>query len=93
MTRHLPEQGNPPENQREVGKFRKKQVTVEAVQWTGENREAVEEFVGLVMDLQGTRSLCFGFEVAIPGDYFVRDTDGNVEVFSATVFEETYEPA
>lgn len=78
------------------GKFRKKPVEVEAVQWTGENSAAVAEFLGYEGDDWradlGVLTVSDFYRV-VRGDFIVRFPDGATEPVSAHKFEETYEPA
>lgn len=72
-------------------RFRKKQVEVEAIQWTGENREEVAAFVGDRGTVAATTvSLWTG--TALTGDYIVRSEEGGWRVYSPEVFEATCEP-
>lgn len=77
-----------------TGRFRKKLVEVEAVQWTGENRREVEAFAGANLvfsdDGRGIRMWC---GIANPGDYIYRDFDGSRRCSPPASFEATYEPA
>lgn len=94
---------NPPENQREVGKFRKKQGEVEAMRYLpGENCEALFAWIGVTHDEEDCHS---GAELLLlddrtgrcnvtnPGDYVVREPDGRFFPYKPAIFEETYEPA
>lgn len=59
--------------------YKTRQVTVEAVLWTGENAEEMEQSIGFV-------------PVAVaPGFYYVRRS-GHLDVLSGTKFHATYEP-
>jgi hypothetical protein len=66
----------------EVKRYRKKPVEVEAVQWTGENREEVDAVVGRAFDPRF---------VAVPGDWIILDPDLGVTSLSPKDFEATYE--
>lgn len=75
-------------------RFRKKQVEVEAVQWTGENREEVEAFLAPVKpSFSGDRLKLF--MTFIPkGDWIVGDPDStSLATIPPETFEATYEPA
>lgn len=76
-------------------RFRKKQLEVEAVQWTGENREEVAEFANLSDARVGdSGTLYVGYEaVAQPGDWIVRLDTGTILRYKPDEFEATYEPA
>ena len=76
--------------------YRKKPVTVEAVQWTGENRAEMREFidsevfeiiprVGLVIHtLEGDHH-------ASPGDYIIKGVNGEFYPCKPDIFIKTYE--
>ena len=76
--------------------YRKKPVTVEAVQWTGENRAEMCEFidsevfeiiprVGLVIHtLEGDHH-------ASPGDYIIKGVNGEFYPCKPDIFAKTYE--
>ena len=78
--------------------YRKKPVTVEAVQWTGENRAEMCEFidsevfeiiprVGLVIHtLEGDHH-------ASPGDYIIKGVNGEFYPCKPDIFAKTYESA
>ena len=78
--------------------YRKKPVTVEAVQWTGENHAEVCEFidpevfeiiprVGLVIHtLEGDHH-------ASPGDYIIKGVNGEFYPCKPDIFAKTYESA
>lgn len=92
---------NPPENQCEVGKFRKKQVEVEAVQWTGENIEEIHAFMSprqpayMAGFSNADDLLGLPGGVANKGDWVIKDDEfeGYFAPCPPDVFEETYEPA
>jgi hypothetical protein len=71
-------------------RYRKKQVEVEAVQWTGENREEVEAFAGGSVLLRDGAAL--HHLEAIRGDWIVRSDEGVPRVVPAERFQATYEP-
>lgn len=78
--------------------YRKKPVVVEAVQWTGENRAEMCEFidpevfeiiprVGLVIHtLEGDHH-------ASPGDYIIKGVNGELYPCKPDIFAKTYESA
>ena len=78
--------------------YRKKPVTVEAVQWTGENHAEMCEFidpevfeiiphVGLVIHtLEGDHH-------ASPGDYIIKGVNGEFYPCKPDIFAKTYESA
>lgn len=80
----------------EPKRFRKKAIEVEAVQWTGENREEVEAFVGDSTQLTfGATTLLLWSGTVYPGGFVIRNPKAPDKVFvrSASEFEATYEPA
>lgn len=79
-------------------KYRKKPVTVEAVQWTGENWKELIELenfsdVGLFGN-NGDLAVktLEGWLYASPGDYIIRGIRGEFYPCKPDIFEETYEP-
>lgn len=78
----------------------KRPVEIQAVQWTGSNREEIEEFTGgkaIFMDwLYGkTPDLIIptleGNHQALVGDYIIRGVRGEFYPCKPDIFEETYE--
>lgn len=81
-----------------IKKYKKKPVTIEALQWTGENLNEVRDFVG--------EYLMFNYESGIPqvylktlegnmhasaGDYIIKGIYGEFYACKPDVFTETYE--
>ena len=75
-------------------KYRKKPVVIDALQWTGENREEMIEFVN--------NEAVVGIEwIAIPtleetmratvGDYIIRGVHGELYSCKPDIFAKTYE--
>lgn len=83
-------------------KYRKKPVVIEAVRWTGENIEEINNFCGnyakfatshlgnVVFYSLGIETL-EGFMQASVGDYIIKDANGEFYPCKAHIFEETYE--
>lgn len=75
--------------------YRKKPVTVHAIQWTGDNYDEVKEFVGDSMetfhfkDTIGIRTL-EGTMAAYAGSYIIRGVQGEFYPCRSDIFEETY---
>lgn len=83
-------------------RFRKKPVVVDAVQWTGNNRQEINNFVGggsslgyikedgqnlfEIVTLEGTMA-------ASPGDWIIKGVQGERYPVKDDIFHETYEPA
>ena len=86
-------------------KFRKKPVTVEAVRWTGENREEIRTFCprdaffaparqdteGHITAWQLLIDSLEGIMYAETGDYIIKGVKGEYYPCKANIFEETYE--
>lgn len=77
-------------------KYRKKPVTVEAVQWRGDNLDEVKEFVGqfLLVDdiLQRIYiSTLEGRMEAKLSDYVIKGVNGEFYPCKPTIFEKTYD--
>ncbi len=76
--------------------YRKKPVVIEAIQWTGEDRQAVKDFVpeagfGFVGD-ELTITTLEGQMHASPGDWIIRGVKGEFYPCKPDIFEATYEP-
>lgn len=82
-------------------RFRKKPVEIDAVQWTGVNRNAVAEFIATtavstvvtyladeihINTLEGTM-------IASQGDWIIRGVKGELYPCKPDIFEATYEAA
>ena len=64
-----------------MAKYRKKPVVIEAVQWTGENREEVLKFVGHDAFVGIEEISIFtleGIMIASVGDYIIRGVQGEL---------------
>ena len=79
-----------------MSKYRKKPVVVEAVQWTGENVEEIEEFMKDAKEDYGlseeSRRIYFGgLMFAMAGDYIIKDEKGEFYPCEPEIFHKTYE--
>jgi hypothetical protein len=79
-------------------KFRKKPVVIDAVQWTGENPDALDVFCGNSIDWQkGQGELLIatseGDMIAREGDWIIKGVKGEFYPCKPDIFEATYEPA
>lgn len=88
-----------------MAQYRKIPVVVEAVKWTGDNREEINNFIGLAdnpdeakhgFDKKGTlliRTLesGHGMHTATIGDYIIKGVEGEFYPCKPSVFEKTYE--
>jgi len=76
-------------------KYRKKPIIVEAIQYDGNNRKELQEFVGLglhgakdnMLAIQTLEGLLF----AQVGDYIIKGIQGEFYPCKPDIFKETYE--
>ncbi len=78
-------------------RFRKKPVEIEAVQWTGENRDEIKAFIdeaafGFAFGELSIHTL-EGSMKASPGDWIIRGVQGEHYPCKPDIFEATYDPA
>lgn len=77
-----------------MNKYRKKPVIVDAIQWTGTNKVAVQHFVGRYLDLT-PRGLVIptleGDHFASVGDYIIKGVKGEFYPCKPDIFYKTYE--
>lgn len=84
-----------------IQSYRKKPVVVQAVRYTGYNVPEVAGFIGLspfdLIPSSGQRGLMIptleGVMRAVPGDYIIRGTRGEVYPCKPGPFEDTFELA
>lgn len=78
-------------------KFRKKPVVIDAVQWTGENRDEIFQFAGRSAfwgDVTGmVIKTLEGEHKASEGDWIIRGVHGEHYPCKPDIFEKTYERA
>ncbi len=78
-------------------KYRKKPVVVEAIQWTGQNLEAVSAFTCIPQENLGhigqhvTLQTLEGLMFAAPGDWIIKGVKGEFYPCKPDIFEATYE--
>ena len=76
-------------------KYRKKPVTIDAIQWTGKNQEEIKNFVKQDMYFSSVGELYIitleGEMRAPPGDYIIKGVDGEFYPCKPDIFEKTYE--
>lgn len=75
-------------------KYRKKPVTIEAIQWTGKNEEEIRHFVKQDMYfISNDLYICTleGDMAASPGSYIIKGVDGEFYPCKSEIFERTYE--
>ena len=84
-------------------KYRKKPVVIEAVEWTGYNRDEVLALVAggdprgeRVVEMAGEDALRIrtleGDMIAVPGSYIIRGVKGELYPCRPDIFAATYEP-
>jgi len=78
-------------------KFRKKPIEVEAIQYTGENKNEIKEFVGdyILLDWRKNISLHTlegDMKISI-GDWIIKGIKGEFYPCKRDIFKETYEEA
>lgn len=74
-----------------VGRFRKKPVVVEALQWTGENIEELRAFIPKKL-LRGTKIVTLeGVMTISRGDWIIKGVLGEYYPCKPDVFEKTYD--
>jgi hypothetical protein len=78
-------------------KFRKKPVVIDAVQWTGDNRSEILEWVGVSAVWGSSSGLTIrtleGDHNASIGDWIIRGVKGEFYPCKPDIFAMTYEPA
>lgn len=77
-----------------IKKYRKKPVTIEAIQWTGKNLCDIDHFVGGVVDNNGITLIIHTLEgnmKASIGDYIVKGVNGEFYPCKPDIFAKTYE--
>ena len=77
-----------------VKRYRKKPVEVLAVQFNGENKVEIQEFVGKYLD-QTVKGLIIptleGDLIASAGDYIIQGVNGEFYPCKPDIFQKTYE--
>lgn len=78
-----------------IKRYRKKPVIVEAVQWTGSNRQEINRFVGSVLLTAPTNSLIIktleGNHFAKVNDFIIKGIHGEFYPCKPDIFMKTYE--
>ena len=75
-------------------RYKKKPIEIDAMQWTGENREALSVFMGQRGFINGKHVEIFTLEgvmSASPGDWIIRGIVGELYPCTQYVFEQSYE--
>jgi len=77
--------------------YRRKPLAVEAIQWTGDNKVNVKDFLGgsfAGTDVMQTRFWVenpIGTQILYKENYVVREADGHCYVVSKVIFEALYD--
>lgn len=86
----------------EVEKFRKKPVSVDAIEWTGDNFDDIKDFAGDKVKIKDGELIVVTPEdgkktkaehVATKGDYVIRGVKGEFYFCKPDIFRKTYSPA
>lgn len=75
-------------------KYRKKPVTIEAIQWLGTNLSEIDDFVGESITNKGTTLIIHTLEgdmEASIGDYIIKGVKGEFYPCKPDIFLATYE--
>lgn len=81
-----------------ISKFRKKPVVIEAIKWTGENKQEISLFMDMVLRTNAKNAYELeiptleGTMIASTGDWIIRGVDGEFYPCKPDIFEKTYEP-
>ena len=80
--------------------FRKKPVTITAIDWTGDNFDAIKKFAGDNVSLENGELVIKTLEdgvdgkvkhVASIGDFIIRGVEGEYYFCKPSIFKQTYE--
>lgn len=79
-------------------KYKKKPVVIEAVQWTGNNKEEILDFCNgsssfTAADGYIAINTLKGIIIASAGDYIIKGVCGEFYLHKPDIFNKTYEPA
>ena len=77
-----------------IKKFRKKPVTIEAIQWTGKNLSEIGNFVGGSIANKSTILIIHTLEgdmEASIGDYIIKGVNGEFYPCKPDIFDKIYE--
>ena len=79
-----------------IKKYVKKPIEIEAVQWTGDNTEEIEEFTNWracqnIYKISMIIATPKGEMRVLPGDYIIKDANGEFYPCKPDIFEKTYE--
>lgn len=73
--------------------YRKKPIVIETIQWTGDNLEELQNFVGSALAYDGKLIIhtLEGDHVAKVGDYIIKGVHGEFYPCKPDIFAKTYE--
>jgi hypothetical protein len=88
-----------------IMKYRKKQIVIEAIQWTGFNLDEIKDFVGKALHIDINHSLYAdpsstinltiatleGDHICTKGDFIIKGVNGEFYPCKPDIFEKTYE--
>ena len=77
-----------------VKKYRKKPITIEAIQWSGKNLSEIDDFMGETVENEGTILVIHTLEgdmEASTGDYIIKGINGEFYPCKSDIFAKTYE--
>lgn len=77
-----------------IKKYRKKPVTIEAIQWDGKNLSKIHDFMGGEVENKGTTLVIHTLEgdmEASIGDYIIKGVNGEFYPCKPNIFAKTYE--
>ena len=75
-------------------KYRKKPVTIEAIQWNGKNLSEIDNFMGRIVENKETILVIHTLEgdmEASVGDYIIKGVNGEFYPCKPNIFAKTYE--
>ena len=75
-------------------KYRKKPVTIEAIQWDGKNLSKIDNFIGRIVEIKVTTLVIHTLEgdmEASVGDYIIKGVNGEFYPCKPDIFAKTYE--
>ena len=79
-----------------IKSYRKKPITIQAIQWTGKNKKEIYSFAGIeALAVNNSDELVIhtleGNMIAFKDDYIIRGVKGEFYPCKPDIFEETYE--
>lgn len=78
-----------------VYRYVKKPITIEAIQWEGDNQRDISDFIGKELALKDDKiiiSTLEGMMEASIGDFIIKGIKGEFYPCKADIFHETYNP-